>query len=166
MSFEVNQIIAYREMCNAENQEQLQRGMNFKIGGNYSVVLMSVKPNAPYADRISEDGLTIYYEGHDVPGDKLKQYDQPATHFGGSFTQNGMFTSAIDTARKSGDFPLVIEGASIDRLCSRPLKFHQYHHRRTKSQVYFPCAVLSLPAATAYTPALSLSGDTRRTRPL
>ncbi len=41
MSFDVNQIISYRDMCNAEEQEQLQRGMNFQIGGSYSVVLMS-----------------------------------------------------------------------------------------------------------------------------
>ncbi len=59
MSFDVNQIISYRDMCNEEEQEQLQRGMNFEIRDGYSVVLMSVKPNAPYADRISDDGLTI-----------------------------------------------------------------------------------------------------------
>jgi hypothetical protein len=80
--------------------------MNFEIRNGYSVVLMSVKPNAPYADRISEDGLTIYYEGHDVPGDKLKEYDQPIINPGGSFTQNGLFCRAIDSAKKTGDYPL------------------------------------------------------------
>lgn len=107
MSFDVNQIISYREMCNAEDQEQLQRGMNFEIRDGYSVVLMSVKPSAPYADRISEDGLTIYYEGHDVPGDKLKEFDQPALYPSGSYTQNGLFCHAIDKAKKSGKYPLV-----------------------------------------------------------
>lgn len=107
MAFDANQIISYREMCNAEQQEQLQRGMNFEIGDNYSVVLMSVKPNAPYADRISEDGLTIYYEGHDVPGDKTKRIDQPNAYSGGTLTQNGLFVFAIDKAKKSGEFPLV-----------------------------------------------------------
>lgn len=106
MSFDVNQIVSYREMCNEENQEQLQRGMNFGIGGNYSVVLMSVKPNAPYADRISEDGLTIYYEGHDVPGDKLKQLDQPDVNPSGTLMQNGLFKFAIDKSKRTGDFPL------------------------------------------------------------
>ncbi len=106
MSFKANQIISYREMCNEEEQEQLQRGMNFEIRDGYSVVLMSVKLNAPYADRISEDGLTIYYEGHDVPGDKLKEYDQPATNPSGTYTQNGLFCHAIDQAKKTGDFPL------------------------------------------------------------
>lgn len=107
MSLRVNQILSYREMCNIEEQEQLQRGMNFMIGGNYSVILMSVKNNAPYADRISGDGLTIYYEGHDLPGDKLKHNNQPAINPGGSYTQNGLFKSAIDKAKKTSVFPLV-----------------------------------------------------------
>lgn len=93
-------------MCNQE-QAQLQRGMNFELGGQYSVVLMSVKPNAPYSDRISKDGLTIFYEGHDTPGDKLKEFDQPYSHPSGILTQNGLFRFAIDSAKKNGDFPLV-----------------------------------------------------------
>ena len=94
-------------MCNSEQQEQLQRGMNFGIGRSYSVVLMSIKPNAPYADRISDDGLTVYYEGHDVPGDRTKQLDQPAANPSGTLTQNGLFKHAIDSARKTREFPLV-----------------------------------------------------------
>lgn len=106
-SLVINQIISYREMCNIEEQEQLQRGMNFGMGGSYSVILMSIKSNAPYADRISEDGLTIYYEGHDSPGDRLKRYDQPAANPSGTLTQNGLFQFAVDKARKDGNYPLV-----------------------------------------------------------
>lgn len=106
MKLDVNQIISYREMCNAEQQEQLQRGMNFGIGGVYSVLLMSVKANAPYADRISDDGLTIYYEGHDMAGDKLKRFDQPEAHPSGLLTQNGLFKSAILQGKKTGQSPL------------------------------------------------------------
>jgi hypothetical protein len=106
-SLDINQIVSYREMCNLENQEQLQRGMNFNVGVNYSVILMSIKKNAPYADRISEDGLTIYYEGHDVPGDKLKRSDQPHATPNGTLTQNGLFKLAVDQAKKSGRYPLV-----------------------------------------------------------
>ena len=104
---EVNQIISYRAMCNIENAQQLQRGMNFNLGGFYSVVLMSVKPNAPYMDRISEDGLKIYYEGHDLSGDKLKKYDQPWSSPFGLLTQNGLFKNSIDQAKKSGEYPIV-----------------------------------------------------------
>jgi len=44
-----NDIITYREMCNRENSS-LQRGMNFMLGGDYSVILMSVRKGAPYND--------------------------------------------------------------------------------------------------------------------
>jgi hypothetical protein len=30
-------------------------------------ILMSQRANAPYYDRVYEDGITIEYEGHDVP---------------------------------------------------------------------------------------------------
>lgn len=107
MSFDVNQIISYREMCNDEDQQQLQRGMNFDLHDGYSVVLMSIKPNSPYADRTSADGLTIYYEGHDVPGDKAKRIDQQPANPTGTFTQNGYFKFAIDKAKVNGKYPIV-----------------------------------------------------------
>ncbi len=106
MHLQVNQIISYWEMCEAEGHRQLQRGMYFQIESTHSVLLMSIKSNAPYEDKISEDGFTIYYEGHDQPGDKLKQYDQTNVNPGGTLTQNGLFKSAIDDSRESGQFPL------------------------------------------------------------
>jgi len=65
-------ILSYREMCDAEDVQTLQRGMNFRMNPSYSVILMSQRANAPYQDRIHEDGLTIEYEGHDV---SKKSYD-------------------------------------------------------------------------------------------
>lgn len=53
-------------MCRRESVS-LQRGMNFQIGKNHSVILMSVRPEAPYEDRYEDCGTTIIYEGHDVP---------------------------------------------------------------------------------------------------
>ena len=44
-----NEIISYLEMC-AREKVSLQRGMNFGLGGNHSVILMSLRPNAPYED--------------------------------------------------------------------------------------------------------------------
>lgn len=104
---DANQILSYRDMCNLEEQEQIQRGMNFDIRDGYSIILMSIKNNAPYADRISNDGLTIYYEGHDVPGDKQKKMDQPSVNPSGTYTQNGQFKNAVDKAKKTGIYPLV-----------------------------------------------------------
>ena len=36
-----NDILSYREMCEAENVQTLQRGMNYKMNPAYSVILMS-----------------------------------------------------------------------------------------------------------------------------
>ena len=44
---------SYIEMCSIEGTS-LQRGMNYKLGPDYSVILMSVQPGAPYEDRIEE----------------------------------------------------------------------------------------------------------------
>lgn len=51
-------ILSYREMCDAENIQTLQRGLNFRMNPSYSVILMSQRSNAPY--RLGpENGLTI-----------------------------------------------------------------------------------------------------------
>ena len=75
----VNEIIPYLEMCSREGVS-LQRGMNFGLGGNHSVILMSVRAGAPYDDRLEYDGTTLIYEGHDEPktrgGPDPKSIDQ------------------------------------------------------------------------------------------
>jgi hypothetical protein len=89
-----NEIIPYIEMCQREGVS-LQRGMNFELNGNHSVILMSVRPNAPYADRFEDDGTTLIYEGHDVPRSPQdpnpKNVDQPEQTPSGNLTQNGLF---------------------------------------------------------------------------
>lgn len=92
------EIISYLEMC-SEEKTSLQRGMNFRIGNGYSVILMSQRPNAPYKDKVENDGKVLIYEGHDIPNKKNgpdpKSVDQE-THFsGGSLTQNGLFVEAV-----------------------------------------------------------------------
>ena len=59
-------VISYIEMCRREGSS-LQQGMNFGLGGSHSVILMSVRPNAPYRDRLEDGGTTLVYEGHDFP---------------------------------------------------------------------------------------------------
>jgi hypothetical protein len=92
-----NEILPYIEMCQREGVS-LQRGMNFELGGNHSVILMSVRPGAPYADRVEDDGSTIIYEGHDVPRSSIhpnpKAVDQPEFTPTGHPTENGKFHSA------------------------------------------------------------------------
>lgn len=92
-----NEIIAYIEMCQREGLS-LQRGMNFDVGGNHSVILMSLRPNAPYHDQILDGGFTLIYEGHDVPRSQTcpnpKVIDQPETFPSGAPTENGKFYKA------------------------------------------------------------------------
>lgn len=92
-----NEIIPYLEMCQREGV-QLQRGMNFRLGSDHSVILMSVRPGAPYADRFEDDGSTIIYEGHDVSKSHQikdpKSIDQPEKLPSGRLTENGKFHEA------------------------------------------------------------------------
>jgi len=100
-----NEIIPYLEMCLREGVS-LQRGMNFELRNHHSVILMSVRPNAPYADRLEDDGTTLIYEGHDVPRSPKypnpKTVNQPAHTPAGSLTQNGLFHRAAQLY-KSGE---------------------------------------------------------------
>ena len=90
-------------MCQREGAS-LQRGMNFQMGGNHSVILMSVQPNSPYQDRIEDNGETLIYEGHDVPrtaGTKNpKLINQPEKLPSGKLTENGKFHQAAQVAKK------------------------------------------------------------------
>jgi hypothetical protein len=83
----------------------LQKGMNFGIGRTYSVFLMSLRKNAPYADAVDETTGTLIYEGHDVyrtpGGADPKSVDQPLQTPKGSWTENGKFFRAA-TDYKSG----------------------------------------------------------------
>lgn len=98
-------ILSYREMCDAENVQTLQRGMNYRLNPKYSVILMSQRSNAPYQDKMYDDGITIEYEGHDVNrrgyDHNPKKEDQTSYLPSGKFTQNGYFVQAI-TEFKSG----------------------------------------------------------------
>lgn len=92
-----NEIIPYIEMCQREGLS-LQRGMNFHAGNGYSIILMSIRKNAPYRDRLENDGSTLIYEGHDISknygGLDPKSVDQPDITSSGSLTENGKFHKA------------------------------------------------------------------------
>lgn len=87
-------------MCDTENVQTLQRGMNFRLNPTYSVILMSQRSNAPYKDRIHADGITIEYEGHNVSRKSHthnpKSEDQIDRLPSGKFTQNGLFIQSVN----------------------------------------------------------------------
>lgn len=98
-----NEVISYLEMCQREGLS-LQRGMNFRVGGGHSVILMSLRPNAPYRDQIRDDGATLIYEGHDEPRSAEvrdpKTLDQPEYTASGSLSENGKFHRAAQATRR------------------------------------------------------------------
>ena len=106
-------ILSYHEMCDAENVQTLQRGMNFRLNLNYSVILMSQRSNAPYQDKVHDDGITIEYEGHDVSRrsheHNPKKEDQPDKLSTGRLTQNGLFIKAVDEYKKNNCEPELVK---------------------------------------------------------
>jgi len=95
-------IISYIEMCRREGAS-LQAGMNFGLGKTHSVILMSLRRNAPYRDRLEDGGTTLIYEGHDQPRSAQcpdpKLVDQLEYQPSGSLTQNGKFHQAAQEAK-------------------------------------------------------------------
>ncbi|MEI7604337.1 MAG: HNH endonuclease [bacterium] len=105
-------IFSYREMCDIENTQTLQRGMNFRFKPDYSLVLMSQRKNAPYTDKVLDDGLTVIYEGHDIPkkvDSEPKKEDQSMYLPSGKLTQNGKFIRAIEKFKKSNSRPELVK---------------------------------------------------------
>ena len=89
-------IISHTEMCLVEGVS-LQRGMNFRLKGGNSVILMSIRKGAPYSDKVEEGGEVLIYEGHDVPRNLArdpKSVDQPQYTPKGTLTENGKFFEA------------------------------------------------------------------------
>jgi len=101
-------VIRYIDMS-MEEGFTIQHGMNYSVNGkDYGIILMSVRNNAPYADRFEDNGTTIIYEGHDVqsnycPSEKTpKKVDQPMTFPSGALTENGKFYQSALCFKKTG----------------------------------------------------------------
>lgn len=112
-------IISYIEMCQKEGAS-LQKGMNYRLKGKHSVILMSVRPNAPYKDEVREEGTVLIYEGHDEQKQKgiadPKTLDQPERRANGSLTENGKFHKAAQdykAGKKGPDIVRVYEKIKV-----------------------------------------------------
>jgi hypothetical protein len=94
--FKVDDIISYQQMTFVEGV--VQRGMNFNYNPNYSIFLMSVRDNSPYADEWDNETNALTYEGHDAYGaENAKDIDQPMFTAKGSLTDNGKFYIAAQS---------------------------------------------------------------------
>lgn len=107
LAHSAGEVISYIEMCQAWSAS-FQRGMNFRLRPDCSVILMSRRSNAPYRDNVEENGRVLIYEGHDLPRSTRtpdpKLVDQPRITPGGKLTQNGLFAEAAIKA-KNGNAP-------------------------------------------------------------
>ena len=104
-------IISYNAMC-LEEGYSLQRGMNYKVKGGPTVILMSIRKGAPYADQIKENGQVLIYEGHDVARNENplpKSVDQPEHTNKGTLTQNGKFFAAAKKYKDGKQEPKLIK---------------------------------------------------------
>lgn len=98
-------------MCQREGTS-LQRGMNFRLRGRHSVILMSLHPSAPYQDHIEENGSVLIYEGHDEPRTAQvanpKTINQPEFSPSGAFTENGKFHKAAQEYKAGRKHPDIV----------------------------------------------------------
>jgi len=97
--FLTGEMISYQAMC-AEEDARLQRGMNFRLNEEHSVILMSRRGNAPYHDGIEDGEQIMVYEGHDVPRTperpNPKNVDQPSLYPSDKPTQSERFSEAAE----------------------------------------------------------------------
>jgi hypothetical protein len=96
MRLRYRSIISYADIIKREDI-MLQRGMNFRVKPDYSIILMSVRRGAPYKDRWHNDTGLLEYEGHDEPrrgSTDPKRIDQPMRNLKGNLTENGKFYEA------------------------------------------------------------------------
>jgi len=104
-------VISHTEMC-LEEMVSLQRGMNFRLKNSSSVILMSLRKGAPYADRVEDNGEVLIYEGHDVPKNLSqipKAIDQPFYTPKGTLTQNGKFFEAAERFKEGFQKPELVK---------------------------------------------------------
>ena len=105
-------IMSFYDMCKEEGGASLQRGMYFRMHGTTNIFLMNRLPDAPYSDRVEENGKVLIYEGHDVDkrsGHNPKTVDQPMNNPSGSLSRNGLFYEAAMRTKEGVDQPEIVK---------------------------------------------------------
>ena len=91
----------------------IQKWMNYQSNWYPSIILMSIRKNAPYNDVVLDWWTTIIYEWHDVQKNYAdwadpKLIDQPYKTPKWSLTQNWLFYNAAIMWKKSWNFEKVL----------------------------------------------------------
>ena len=92
-----DEILSYWDMCNRQGMG-LQRGMYFREPPAHGVILMSRRPNAPYADALSSDEKVLIYEGHDAR--RTEDTPDPKTIDQPRIGENGRFALWVDCLKQ------------------------------------------------------------------
>lgn len=102
-------VLSYNDIVKEEGF-RIQKGINVHPKDkNYTVLLMSVRENAPYNDGFEEDGNVLIYEGEDINTRRdvrddhqlaPKKVDQPM------FTKSGKLTNNGKLLKETEDFKL------------------------------------------------------------
>lgn len=104
-------IVSHAQMCMEENLS-LQKGMNYKIKGGSTIILMSRRKGAPYNDRVENDGKILIYEGHDVAkneNENPKEVNQELKKRNGTLTENGKFAKSVEECKTGEKEPLLVK---------------------------------------------------------
>lgn len=111
MAINPGDIISHAEMS-IEEGVSLQKGMNFRIKGANTIILMSIRKGAPYQDTVLNDGKILIYEGHDVPKNIAKDpksVDQPLKTPSGKLTENGKFFQSVQLFKERNQSPELVK---------------------------------------------------------
>lgn len=86
---------------------------------------MSLHPNAPYQDRVEEDGSVLIYEGHDEPRTEHvrnpKAVDQPEFLPSGNRSENGKFHKAAQDHKAGLKHPDIVRVYEKSKKESGPI---------------------------------------------
>ena len=95
--------VSFQAMCVREGV-YFQRGMNYRVRPDHSVILCSNRASSKYDDLMDEQGAILIYQGHDALRSGRNPFpqlvDQPEFFANGSPTPNGLFYKAADRYRQ------------------------------------------------------------------
>jgi len=157
------EILSYDELCRKVGT-RIQKGMNYHLKDNLSVILMSVRPGARYADEIDPKRNLLFYEGHDVPKSRSipdpKKVDQPLFNEYDALTENGQFVKAVERFKRGlseAEEVLVFEKLQVGIWCEKGrFKLVDYEIRTSNGRKVFKFILEPILAQSNYSDTLEV----------
>ena len=169
--FEPGEVVSYFEMCREEGSS-LQRGMNYRLRGGDSVVLMSRRPGAPYADRVEEDGRVLIYEGHEYGSPNRRAGSEGAgpTAYDGQWRADAECSVPFGGEATCNQWSGTRTGACLEKLRQAHLGLHMASSERSSMpgteesnarQVFKFRLELDFEVSAGFAPTSTAPGDRR-----